>query len=79
METFNTTEDIILSYEVTIMARRKQKTEPKEVAEDDNVVDTSNDLDVIEEVPETAPEPVEVNNNDVMLPRNLSRYVPPLR
>ena len=70
------------------MTRRKTtKTEPKEAAEDDNVVETCNDIDVIETVSETVPEPTEVVNNDVdipknngvMLPRSASRYVPPLR
>lgn len=61
------------------MTRRKQKTEPKEVAEDEDAVDMTNDLDTIIEVPETVPEPVEMNDNDVLLPRSASRYVPPLR
>ena len=44
--------------------------------EEDNLY---NDLGVIEEVPETVPEPAEVVMSDVMLPRNVSRYVKPLR
>lgn len=62
------------------MTRRKTtKTEPKESAEDENMVETCNDIDEIETVSETVTEPTEVVNNDVMLPRNQSRYVPPLR
>jgi len=69
----------ICKFGVINMARRKQKTEPKEVTEDENVVDTYNALDMIETVSETVPEPTVVNNYDVMLPRSVSRYVKPLR
>jgi hypothetical protein len=66
------------------MARRKQKIEPEEVEE---LIETCNDIDEIETVSETVTEPTEVvnndvdtpKNNDVMLPRSASRYVPPLR
>lgn len=61
------------------MARRKQKTKTEEATEDDNVVETCNDIDEIETVSENVPEPTEVNNYDVMLPRSASRYVKPLR
>lgn len=70
------------------MTRRKTtKTEPIESTEDENMVETCNDIDEIETVSETVAEPTEVVNNDVdtpknndaMLPRSASRYVPPLR
>jgi len=61
------------------MARRKQKKDIEEVPEDEVVADTYNDLDEIETVSGTVPEPAEVNNNDTMLPRSVSRYVKPLR
>jgi hypothetical protein len=61
------------------MKRQKQKTEPEEVGKLEDVVDMCNDLDVIETMSETVPEPTEVNNYDAMLPRNASRYVMPLR
>lgn len=57
------------------MARRK--TKPK--TEDENGADTSNDIDEIEAVSKTVVEPTEVVNNDVLLSRSESRYVPPLR
>jgi hypothetical protein len=62
------------------MTRRKTtKTEPKESAEDENMVETCNDIDEIETVSETVTKPTEVNNCDVMLPRSASLYVKPLR
>jgi hypothetical protein len=62
------------------MTRRKTtKTEPKEVVEDDGVIETYNDIDVIKTVSVTVPEPTEVNNYDVMLPRSASLYTKPLR
>jgi len=69
----------ICKFEVINMARRKTKNEPKESTEDENVVDTCNDIAEIETVSDTVPEPIEVNNYDVMLPRSVSRYVKPLR
>ena len=61
------------------MARRKQKIEPEEVGALEEVMDMSNDIDEIEAVPKTVVDPTEVVNNDVMLPRSASRYIPPLR
>lgn len=61
------------------MTRRKQKIEPEEVGRLEEVIETSNDPDVIEAVSETVVEPTEVVNNDAMLPRSASRYVHPLR
>jgi len=61
------------------MARRKQKAVPEDVTEDENMIDTCNDIAVIETVSETVPEPTVLNNYDVMLPRSVSRYVKPLR
>ena len=58
------------------MTRRKPKLETLEV---EKAEDMTNDLDTISEVPETVPEPAEVKDHDAMLPRNLSRYVPPIR
>ena len=61
------------------MARRKQKTEPKEVVEEGDVIETYNDIDEIETVSETVVKPAEVNSNDVMLPRSSSLYTKHLR
>lgn len=69
------------------MTKRTKKTILEEVVEEDNNVETYNDIDEIKTVLKTVPEPTEVNsdcgdtpnNNDVMLPRSASRYVPPLR
>ena len=61
------------------MARKKQKIEPEEVGKLEEVIEMCNDIDEIETVSETVPEPTEVNSNDVMLPRSSSLYTKPLR
>lgn len=61
------------------MVRRKQKIEPEEVGKLEEVMEMSNHIDEIETGSETVPEPTEVTNNDVMLPRSASRYTKPLR
>lgn len=61
------------------MTRIKSKTVTEEVDKGDDMTETYNDLDEIETMSETVPEPIEVNNYDAMLPRNASRYVMPLR
>ena len=65
-------------YKLYIMTRRKPKLVTLE-EEVETVEEMPNDLNTITKVPETVPEPTEVKNNDVLLPRSASRYVPPLR
>ena len=62
------------TYEVINMVRKTPAKKVKEEAVTEDMADTSNDLDEIEAVSETVPEPVEVVRNDVLLPRRASRY-----